>query len=83
MGIGARVWYSSPEGSIRRSSSDRSAPSAAAFPIPRQNEAMMLDARKRRYQVPDWSEIRCRFPPKSPAAFDRNQVPVCSDFCSG
>jgi hypothetical protein len=31
--------------------------------------------------VPDWSEIRCRFPPKSPAAFDRNQVPVCSDFC--
>ena len=37
--------------------------------------------RKRRYQVPDWSEIRCRFPPKSPAAFDRNQVPVCSDFC--
>jgi hypothetical protein len=30
--------------------------------------------RKRRYQVPDWSEIRCRFPPKSPAAFDRNQV---------
>src|SRR5271166_5441559 len=38
--------------------------------------------RKRRYQVPDWSEIRCRFPPKSPAAFDRNQVPVCSDFCS-
>jgi hypothetical protein len=28
-----------------------------------------------------WSEIRCRFPPKSPAAFDRNQVPVCSDFC--
>jgi hypothetical protein len=37
--------------------------------------------RKRRNQVPDWSEIRCRFPPKSPAAFDRNQVPVCSDFC--
>jgi hypothetical protein len=37
--------------------------------------------RKRRYQVPDWSEIRCRFPPKSPAAFDGNQVPVCSDFC--
>jgi hypothetical protein len=33
--------------------------------------------------VPDWSEIRCRFPPKSPAAFDRNQVPVCSDFCTG
>jgi hypothetical protein len=32
--------------------------------------------------VPDWSEIRCRFPPKSPAAFDRNQVPVCSDFCT-
>jgi hypothetical protein len=32
--------------------------------------------------VPDWSEITCRFPPKSPAAFDRNQVPVCSDFCS-
>jgi hypothetical protein len=31
--------------------------------------------------VPDWSEITCRFPPKSPAAFDRNQVPVCSDFC--
>ena len=31
--------------------------------------------------MPDWSEIRCRFPPKSPAAFDRNQVPVCSDFC--
>jgi hypothetical protein len=38
--------------------------------------------RKRRNQVPDWSEIRCRFAPKSPAAFDRNQVPVCSDFCS-
>ncbi len=38
--------------------------------------------RKRRNQVPDWSEIRCRFPPESPAAFDRNQVPVCSDFCS-
>jgi hypothetical protein len=38
--------------------------------------------RKRRYQVPDWSEITCRFPPKSPAAFDRNQVPVCSDFCT-
>src|SRR5437868_15209168 len=38
--------------------------------------------RKRRNQVPDWSEIRCRFPPKSPAAFDRNQVPLCSDFCS-
>src|SRR5690349_3184104 len=38
--------------------------------------------RKRRNQVPDWSEIRCRFPPKSPAAFDRNQVPVCSDFCT-
>src|ERR1700746_3118229 len=37
--------------------------------------------RKRRNQVPDWSEITCRFPPKSPAAFDRNQVPVCSDFC--
>src|ERR1700721_2273796 len=37
--------------------------------------------RKRRNQVPDWSEIPCRFPPKSPAAFDRNQVPVCSDFC--
>src|SRR5437868_14090696 len=37
--------------------------------------------RKRRNQVPDWSEIRCRFPPKSPAAFDRNQVPLCSDFC--
>ena len=37
--------------------------------------------RKRRNQVPDWSEIRCRFPPKSPAAFDRNPVPVCSDFC--
>jgi hypothetical protein len=32
--------------------------------------------------VPDWSEITCRFPPKSPAAFDRNQVPVCSDFCT-
>jgi thymidylate synthase len=32
--------------------------------------------------VPDWSEITCRFPPKSPAAFDRNQVPVCSDFCN-
>jgi hypothetical protein len=32
--------------------------------------------------VPDWSEITCRFPPKSPAAFDRNRVPVCSDFCS-
>ena len=31
--------------------------------------------------MPDWSEITCRFPPKSPAAFDRNQVPVCSDFC--
>jgi hypothetical protein len=38
--------------------------------------------RKRRNQVPDWSEITCRFPPKSPAAFDRNQVPVCSDFCT-
>jgi hypothetical protein len=38
--------------------------------------------RKRRNQVPDWSEITCRFPPKSPAAFDRNQVPVCSDFCN-
>jgi hypothetical protein len=38
--------------------------------------------RKRRNQVPDWSEITCRFPPKSPAAFDRNRVPVCSDFCS-
>jgi hypothetical protein len=37
--------------------------------------------RKRRNRVPDWSEIRCRFPPKSPADFDRNQVPVCSDFC--
>jgi Transposase Tn5 dimerisation domain len=37
--------------------------------------------RKRRNRVPDWSEIRCRFPPKSPAAFERNQVPVCSDFC--
>jgi hypothetical protein len=37
--------------------------------------------RKRRNRVSDWSEIRCRFPPKSPAAFDRNQVPVCSDFC--
>src|SRR5690349_7987157 len=37
--------------------------------------------RKRRNQVPDWSEITCRFPPKSPAAFNRNQVPVCSDFC--
>ena len=37
---------------------------------------------KRRNQVPDWTEIRCRFPPKSPAAFDRNQVPVCSDFCT-
>src|SRR5690349_24467284 len=38
--------------------------------------------RKRRNQVPDWSEITCRVPPKSPAAFDRNQVPVCSDFCT-
>src|ERR1700758_4007066 len=38
--------------------------------------------RKRRNQVPDWTEIPCRFPPKSPAAFDRNQVPVCSDFCN-
>src|SRR6202007_363827 len=38
--------------------------------------------RKPRNQVPDWSEIPCRFPPKSPAAFDRNQVPVCSDFCT-
>jgi hypothetical protein len=38
--------------------------------------------RKRRNQVPDWTEIRCRFPPKSPAAFDRNRVPVCSDFCT-
>jgi hypothetical protein len=38
--------------------------------------------RKRRNRVPDWSEIRCRFPPKSPAAFDRNQVPVSSDFCT-
>ncbi len=28
------------------------------------------------------AEIRCRFPPKSPAAFDRNQMPVCSDFCT-
>src|ERR1700730_19286465 len=37
---------------------------------------------KRRDQVLDWSEIRCRFPPKSPAAFVRNQVPVCSDFCN-
>jgi transposase len=38
--------------------------------------------RKRRNRVPDWSEIRCRLPPKSPADFDRNQVPVCSDFCT-
>jgi integrase/recombinase XerD len=38
--------------------------------------------RKRRNQVPDWSEIGCRFPPKSPAAFNRNPVPVCPDFCS-
>jgi hypothetical protein len=37
--------------------------------------------RKRRNRVPDWSEIRCRFPPKSPAAFDRNPVPVCPDSC--
>jgi hypothetical protein len=37
--------------------------------------------RKRRNQVPDWSEIGCRFPPKSPAAFDRNRVPLSSDFC--
>src|SRR6202047_1311618 len=36
--------------------------------------------RKRRYQVPDWSEIRCRFPPKSPAAFDRNQVPLSAEI---
>ena len=28
------------------------------------------------------AEIRCRIGAKSPAAFDRNQVPVCSDFCS-
>ena len=28
------------------------------------------------------AEIRCRFRPKSPAAFDRNPVPLCSDFCS-
>ena len=38
--------------------------------------------RKRRNQVPDWSEITCRIGAKSPAAFDRNQVPVCSDFCT-
>src|SRR5215472_15324314 len=25
---------------------------------------------------------RCRFPAKSGAAFDRNRVPDCSDFCS-
>jgi hypothetical protein len=37
--------------------------------------------RKPRNQVPDWSEIRCRFEPKSPAAFDRNQVPLSSDLC--
>ena len=38
--------------------------------------------RKRRNRVPVWSEIRCRFPPKSLAAFNRNPVPVCSDFCN-
>ena len=38
--------------------------------------------RKRRNRVPDWSEIRCRYPPKSPAAFDRNHLPLCSDFCN-
>src|SRR5215813_7241252 len=37
--------------------------------------------RKRRNRVPDWTEIRCRFPAKSGAAFDRNRVPDCSDFC--
>jgi hypothetical protein len=38
--------------------------------------------RKRRNRVPDWGEIRCRFPLKSPAAFDRDRLPVCPDFCT-
>jgi hypothetical protein len=51
--------------------------------LPRGSDAKAEQGcRKRRNRVPDWSEIRCRFPPKSPAAFDRNQVPVCSDFCT-
>src|SRR5690349_24374632 len=50
--------------------------------LPRSSQARAdQGCRKRRNQVPDWREIRCRFPPKSPAAFDRNHVPVCSDFC--
>jgi hypothetical protein len=38
--------------------------------------------RKRRNRVPNWSEIGCRFPPKSGVAFSRNRVPLCSDFCT-